>query len=130
MIRPRRVSQSGNFILMGSLIGGSVRTQDGEKVGQLEEIIFDADTGEVAYAVLSFIGRLSLGDRLIVVPWRRLQMDPHNRCLIVEMDKEVMALAPWFRRGDWPDMTDPAWKNEIVGFYRKAFVKRGNAIPA
>lgn len=121
MSYPRRTARNDKFLSMGSIIGDSVRTPRGEKIGQLEEFIFDAMTGRVGYAILSFTGNLGLGDRLFVVPWQRLQVDPGNRCLIINMDRDTLAFAPGFGRDDWPDMADPVWANEILSYYQENF---------
>lgn len=121
MVHQRRTTRNGKFLSMGSLIGDSVRTPRGEKIGQLEEFIFDAATGRVGYAILSFIGNLGLGDRLFVIPWQRLQVDSGNRCLVIDMDKDTLAFVPGFGRDNWPDMADPVWANEIMTFYQDSF---------
>lgn len=121
MVHQQRSARRDKFLSMGSIIGDSVRTPHGEKIGQLEEFIFDAVSGHVGYAILSFTGNLGLGDRLFVIPWQRLQVDAGNRCLIIDMDKDALAFAPGFGRDAWPDMADPVWANEIVNFYQDSF---------
>lgn len=118
MSYPRRRARNDKFLSMGSIIGDSVRTPHGEKIGQLEEFIFDAMSGRVGYAILSFTGNLGLGDRLFVVPWQWLQVDSGNRCLIINTDKDTLAFAPGFGRDNWPDMEDPVWANEILSYYQ------------
>lgn len=118
MAHQRRAASNDGFMSMGSIIGDSVRTSHGEKIGQLEEFIFDAISGHVGFAILSFTGNLGLGDRLFVIPWQRLQVDTGNRCLIIDMEKDALAFAPGFGRDNWPDIGDPVWANEILNFYQ------------
>ena len=40
----------------------------GEDVGKIDEIMIDVPNGRVAYAVLSSVGFLGLGDKLFAIP--------------------------------------------------------------
>lgn len=53
-----------------TLNGNDVYNPRGEKLGSIKELMLDIDNGKVCYAVLSFGGFLSLGEKLFAVPWR------------------------------------------------------------
>jgi sporulation protein YlmC with PRC-barrel domain len=46
------------LISTGTIIGDRILNQRGEDLGKIEEIMLDARSGQVAYAVLSFGGLL------------------------------------------------------------------------
>jgi hypothetical protein len=71
----------------------------------------------VAYAVLSFGGILTLGEKLFAVPWDALKLDRKNKRFTLDVDKERLINAPGFDSGHWPDMADETWSNEVHSFY-------------
>jgi sporulation protein YlmC with PRC-barrel domain len=99
------------------LTGNRVRNSAGEDLGKIEEIMIDAATGTVAYAVLSFGGFLGLGDKLFAAPWRSLTLNTRDHEFILNIDRKRLESAPGFDRNHWPDMSDPTWGSHIDEFY-------------
>jgi len=101
--------------LMGAdtLIGGSVD----DDLGDIKEIMLDMQTGQVAYAVLSFGGFLGMGDKLFAVPWSALTLDTVNKRFTLNVDKSRLEEAPGFDQNQWPNMADPAWAKSIHSYY-------------
>ncbi|MDB5963044.1 MAG: photosystem reaction center subunit [Massilia sp.] len=105
--------------LMGAntLIGDDVRNTQGENLGDIKEIMLDMQSGQVAYAVLSFGGVLGLGEKLFAVPWKALKLDTVNKCFTLDVSKEQLKNAPGFDPDAWPDMDDVQWQNQLQTFY-------------
>ena len=112
-------SQGPGPALMGAdtLIGDSVVNGQEEDLGDIKEIMIDMRTGEVAYAVLSFGGFLSMGEKLFAVPWQALHLDTINKRFVLNVDKDRLKTAPGFDPDAWPDMSDVSWSNQIHSFY-------------
>ena len=105
--------------LMGAdtLIGDSVVNAAEEDLGDIKEIMLDMQTGQIAYAVLSFGGVLGLGDKLFAVPWQALQLDTVNKRFVLDCSKEKLESAPGFDKDRWPDMASPEFGTQIHNFY-------------
>ena len=105
--------------LMGAdtLIGDDVYNHQDEKLGDIKEIMLDIGNGTVAYAVLSFGGVLTVGEKLFAVPWHALKLDTVNKRFLLDVDKDSLKNAPGFDKDDWPDMADQTWINEINSYY-------------
>jgi sporulation protein YlmC with PRC-barrel domain len=102
---------------VSALTGDPVYNTAGEKLGSLEDIVIDASSGRIAYAVLSFGGILGIGDKLFAIPWGAMQLDVDNKRILFDVPKERLELAPGFDKNNWPDMADERWGAEIYGFY-------------
>src|SRR5215510_14826548 len=50
------------------IIGADVENPQGEKLGDIKDVVFDPETGRVRYAVLAFGGFLGLGEKYFAVP--------------------------------------------------------------
>ena len=70
------------------LIGDPVVNADGEKLGKIEDLVIDPESGRVDYAVLSFGGFLGVGDKLFAVPIEAMRLSPEERRFILDVDKE------------------------------------------
>lgn len=101
----------------GSLTGDDVYNQQGDDLGDIKEIMLDMRSGRVAYAVLSFGGFLGMGEKLFAVPWSALTLDPENKRVVLNVDKDSLKNAPGFDKEDWPDMADQSWAKEIHSYY-------------
>jgi len=105
--------------VMGSdtLCGDDVLNAEGDKLGEISEIMLDVRGGNIAYAVLSCGGFLGVGDKLFAIPWHALTMDADRKCFILNIAKERLENAPGFDKSRWPTMADPAWATEVHAYY-------------
>ncbi|MHC8362670.1 PRC-barrel domain-containing protein [Pseudomonas sp. LS2P72] len=105
--------------LMGAdtLIGNDVYNHNEEDLGDIKEIMLDVRSGRVSYAVLSFGGFLSMGEKLFAVPWNALTLDTVNKRFVLNVEKERLENAPGFDKDNWPNMADETWATEIHSFY-------------
>ncbi len=105
--------------LMGAdtLNGNDVYNQKDEDLGDIKEIMLNMQTGRISYAVLSFGGFLSLGEKLFAVPWEALKLDTENKRFVLNVDKERLEEAPGFDKDSWPNMADSTWAKGIHAYY-------------
>jgi sporulation protein YlmC with PRC-barrel domain len=105
--------------LMGAdtLIGDDVYNHKEEKLGDIKEIMLDMRNGRIGYAVLSYGGVFSIGEKLFAVPWTALKLDTTNKRFILNVDKQRLKNAPGFDKNNWPDMTDQTWSSQIHSYY-------------
>ena len=100
-----------------TLQGDSVYNLEGDNLGKIDEIMIDVEEGVVAYAVLSFGGFLGLGDKLFAIPWASLTVDEENKRFILNVEKEKLKKAEGFDKNNWPDMSNPSWRDRNYSFY-------------
>ena len=105
--------------LMGAytLIGDNVYNADDEHLGNIKEIMLDVQTGKIAYAVMSFGGVFSIGEKLFAVPWSSLKLDPGNKRFVLNIGIDRFKNAPGFDSDNWPNMADQAWVDGIRTYY-------------
>ncbi|MHB1034170.1 MAG: PRC-barrel domain-containing protein [Pirellulales bacterium] len=100
-----------------TIMGDPVRTLKGEKLGQIEDVTFDLDSGRIAYGIVSLEEVLGTTDRFFAVPWQALQWRYEDNSFTLDADPERLKDAPHFEREDWPDMADHHWETMIHSFY-------------
>lgn len=89
------------------VIGMDVRNPKGEKVGEINDVIVDMDTGDVRYAILEFDGGIFQGEKLFAVPTDQLRMAADRDQLVYNMDRAkleqaAVPKADWARRWSEP----------------------------
>ncbi len=108
----------GPMLLSASTISGDdVYNRQGEKLGSIKDLMMDIHSGRVCYAVLSFGGFLSLGEKLFAVPWSALAVDTENKRLLLDTNEERLKDAPGFDKDNWPNMADSSWEKSIHSYY-------------
>lgn len=100
-----------------TITGDDVRNTDGEKLGNLEEIVIDLDGGRVSYAVLAAGGFLGLGDKFFAIPWDLLTVDTDAHEVVVDVSKELLENAPGFDKDNWPEIDDRNWIGDVYRYY-------------
>ena len=111
----------GHTISASKLSSGVVKNTDGERLGDIKEIMIDTGSGRIAYAVLSFGGTFGLGDKLFAIPWPALKShasEPSD--FVLNVNKETLAAAPGFNKDNWPDFADRKWGGTIYDYYKIA----------
>jgi sporulation protein YlmC with PRC-barrel domain len=99
-----------------TLVNDGVVNRQGEKLGKIEDLMVDLNSGRIAYAVLSYGGFLGLGDKLFAIPWDALTVDTSNERFVLNVDKDTLKNAPGFDKNNWPDMTYE-WGDKVYGYY-------------
>ena|ERR1700679_2563430 len=104
--------------LASKLIGESVINQQNEDLGNIRELVIDAQSGRLAYAVLSFGGFLGMGTKLFAMPWGAFEFSATKNKLVLNVDKEKLKSAPGFEKdAKWPDFSDRAWGESVYSYY-------------
>ena len=106
-----------HIVPAGSLIGQKVRNVEDEDLGRLEDLVLDCDSGQIAYAVLSFGGFLGIHDKYFAIPWEAFRRHPEGEGLVLDVDRGILDNAPGFDKNDWPEFADPRWAKELHGHY-------------
>ena len=68
----------------------TVNNLQGEKLGDLQELMIDPQTGRIVYATLASGTVLGMGGKPLDMPWEALKVDLGKDGLIVEVDNDKL----------------------------------------
>lgn len=108
---------TSQIVNANNVIGVDVKNQQNENLGEVEAVMLDKETGQVAYVVLSYGGFLGMGDKLFALPWNVFSYDAYDDCFKIPLDKEKLKNSPGFDKDHWPDMSSATWRSSINTYY-------------
>jgi len=97
------------------MIGSAVKNSRDEKLGSIDDLILDLESGRLVQVIVSSGGFLGIGDELSSVPPRALRYDINGKHWLLDVTKEDLAASPHFKKDQWPDLGDPTY---VTGVYR------------
>ena len=93
----------------------NVASKSGENLGQLEDLIIDAKTGQIEYAVLGRGGFLGMADKYVPVPWKAIQVASEKQ-FTLNVDKSKLKSAPTTDKS-FTNLQHPGYDVTIYRFY-------------
>jgi len=108
---------SNSPVKASSVIGTNVVNRLGDNLGDIKEVVIDPCSGRVAYAVVSFGGFLSMGEKLFAIPFSALEYNVAKRDYVLDVSKERLEDAPGFDKDHWPSMADEKWNRDVYRYY-------------
>lgn len=111
---------SNSPVKASSMIGADVVNSEGDNLGDVKEVVIDPRTGKVAYAVVSFGGFLTMGEKLFAIPFSALQYDAAENEYVLDISKERLEAAPGFDADHWPSMAEEKWNRDVYKYYERS----------
>ena len=95
-----------------SLIGATVKNQQGENLGKVRDLVIDFDSDRVAYLVLGADSGAFSSEKMHAVPLRAFQPDATGTSLILNADKAKLEASAGFDKDNWPATATGVWGAE------------------
>jgi sporulation protein YlmC with PRC-barrel domain len=120
----------GQDVMMfaSTLLDYNVRSIDGQITGDIDDLLIDINSGRILYATLNYGGFLGIGQTALPVPLSVLSWDAGNE-LVVHLDEQTLDNMPDLG-ADWPNLADPNWDDQLVGFWQSVGVDPGFDVAA
>ncbi|HRX84219.1 MAG TPA: PRC-barrel domain-containing protein, partial [Phycisphaerae bacterium] len=104
---------------VSELEGEDVKNFQDENLGDIAEIVIDANRGQIAYAVIGSGGFLDIGEDLIAVPWQKLDVQDDDT-IRLGVDKDALTAGPRINKKQWPGAHDDAYLVQVYRYYNVA----------
>jgi sporulation protein YlmC with PRC-barrel domain/surface antigen len=108
--RSMRAERLGPTDKASDIIGREVKNNQNEKLGKVDNLAIDLESGRVVGVLLSIGGMLGVGDHMVAVPPQAFRDDPARKVVYLDADKERLKAAPKFDTANWTD----AWESNHV----------------
>ena len=111
------VRETGTLIGSDKVEGTAVYGTDQTKIGSIERVMIDKQTGKVSYAVLSFGGFLGIGDDHYPLPWQSLKYDTRLGGYIAGITETQLKGAPKYTNDNTWNWNDPTRARAVNDYY-------------
>lgn len=96
------------------IMGTAVKNPNGDKLGDIMDLVVNPENGQIVYAVVAFGGVMGMGDKLFAIPWRALNWQADKAFYALKIDQSTLKTAPGFDKNHWPDSSD-SWDLQREG---------------
>lgn len=109
---------SGGNIRLSELIGMDIENPAGEDIGEIDDLVLDAQTGKVRYAAVTYGGFLGLGNKLFAVPFEAFKFqrelgDADDIILVLNISENQLEASQGFDKDHWPNWSDPSFARDL-----------------
>lgn len=112
-------SRLGQIQKASKLMGMTVKNRQDEKLGKVDNMLVDVQSGRIVAVILSSGGFLGIGDALSAVPPTSLLFNTERDTLQLDTTKELLAAAPHFQSNQWPDFNQPGYSDNVYRVYNQ-----------
>lgn len=93
------------------------RRSDGKKIGTIQRLMIEKQSGRVAYALMTVGGVVGVGTDQHTLPWNVLRYDTELDAYVVDLTDEQLQGAPR-RAAEGPDPSfDRSWEEHVHGYF-------------
>jgi hypothetical protein len=106
-----------------ALLDDNFQTIDGAPGGGIADMLIDVSDGRILFVTLEYGGLLGLGAAALPVPLSAFTWDPAGELRLIVTEEQLQNFPNV--GADWPDLTNPAWDNEVTVFWRDLGIDPG-----
>lgn len=105
---------SSTMVSSADVNGTEVYSRSGDHLGEIDHLMIDKTSGQIAYAVMSFGGFLGIGEGHHTIPWKKLSYDTDMGGFVTDITHEQLTGAPSMT-STWFD--DPDYRQRSYDYY-------------
>jgi hypothetical protein len=109
------VQSSRALISSNNVEGTNVYSPSGEKIGEIDHLMIEKQSGRVTYAVMSFGGFLGMGHSHYPLPWGALEYDTSLEGYRTNVTEQQLKDSPQYDDDSW---NDREWEGEVHRYYK------------
>jgi sporulation protein YlmC with PRC-barrel domain len=108
-------SSSPSEVRLSKLKDAKITSKSGEDLGKMEDLMIDPQTGKIRYVILGRGGLLGIGEKLVPVPWKAINVSSEKE-FTLNVDKQKLKSAPTVDKR-YSELNQPDYYVTIYRFY-------------
>src|ERR1017187_6068339 len=113
----RRAARLNDAAKASDVIGMTVKNNQDEKLGKVENLAVDVESGRIVQVIISTGGFLGMGETLTPVPPGALHHEVAQKALYLDASIEKFNAAPKCDTAKWDEDTQSNRVSEVYGYY-------------
>jgi sporulation protein YlmC with PRC-barrel domain len=121
---------SGKLVKGSEVQGAKLFDRAGKNIGQVDDLLFDENSGGMTHAIVAVGGWLGMGDKESAVPWKFVHpsKDRPNE-FVLEVDQAKLRQVESYDRNNWPQ-PDQQWYQKNYSQFGLAANKNAKLVRA
>jgi sporulation protein YlmC with PRC-barrel domain len=111
-----RGSGAVSVLKLQDVLGKKVEDHNGDKIGDVKDVLLDGSDGQLTVAILSVGGFLGIGDKNVAVPFSALQRGADDT-LTLDVTKETLEESEGIDDSSYDKLTDSAYCSAVARRY-------------
>jgi hyperosmotically inducible protein len=132
MSQTQRPDSLNDAAKASDIIGMTVKNYQDQKLGKVEDMAVDVESGRIVQVILSTGGFAGMGDTLTAVPPGAFHRDVTNKVLHLDADKAKLKDAPKFEMSKWANYSDSNHLAQVYSHYGQepalGFIQTGETV--
>jgi sporulation protein YlmC with PRC-barrel domain len=104
------------------LLGMAVQNPQGEKLGEIQDIVLNPQQTDIDYAAVAYGGFAGIGEKLLAVPWEAFELKSTGapgprkagpKCLVLNVTQDRLKRAEGFKSENWPEQASQQWRDLV-----------------
>jgi sporulation protein YlmC with PRC-barrel domain len=122
-------TRAGEPVRLSKIMNTSLKSQSGESLGQVQDIVIDPSNGQIQFAVISLNGSATgapgtgtsasasttASGQLVAIPWRLVSSSGEGQ-FTATVDRSTLQSAPAFSSSSWPTMSS-TWMQSVYSHF-------------
>ena len=100
------------------VINTPVKDVDGNKIGEVEDIVLDKLSNNIMFAVVGFGGFLGMGEKYHPIPWDLLDYDESFDAYVIGLSKDELKAAPADSIAELTKDAGYSYRNQAFDYYK------------
>ncbi len=120
MTQDRTADLGHPLVLSSRVVGTPVYDQAGTRLGHVDDLSIEKETGRAVYAIVSFGGFLGIGEKFHPVPWALLTYDVDRGGFVVPLTEASLKGAPNYDAAEIRALGGPEYRpygDTTSGYY-------------
>jgi sporulation protein YlmC with PRC-barrel domain len=110
-------NNSGITLRASTVIGMPVRSESGEKLGKVQNLVVNLESQSVPYAIVEYGGALGIGGRHVAIPLNELKWSGDARQFTIAATRDQFESAATEPTDAWVGLAGEDWRGHIDRFY-------------
>lgn len=110
------------------LIGAKVENTQGKELGDVQDLIVDAQSGQTKYVILAHGGVLGFNEKLFAYPMNKFRAASDGENLVINASEQEMKNAPGFDKSTWPDFGSAGYQGQLAKHFGPSAKAGGNLV--
>lgn len=117
LARAEPVDEMNHPMRADSLIGAELRNLKDDRLGEIEDIVFNPEKRQILYVLVSHGGFLGFGEKLVAVRWSDLRATDDHELYVLDVPPKAFDAAPTVDRRSIASTADPNWQRSLDHYW-------------